>query len=97
MKNLGRQLLGYAMYNRPITTTSNQSSFVAFLPSCNGMQMVLKCADIGHLAAPAKTHKRWAFQLEEEFFRQVHSPFAIPGVAFCLRFVSLREVHAWQI
>ncbi|DBA94754.1 TPA: hypothetical protein ACH3X1_002302 [Trebouxia sp. C0004] len=34
------------------------------------LQMVLKCADIGHLAAPAKTHKRWAFQLEEEFFRQ---------------------------
>ena len=77
MKNLGRQLTGYAMYNRPITTTSNQSSFVAFLPSCNGMQMVLKCADIGHLAAPAKTHERWAFQLEEEFFRQVRSPSAI--------------------
>jgi len=40
------------------------------------MQMVLKCADIGHLAAPAKTHKRWAFQLEEEFFRQVRTPSA---------------------
>lgn len=34
-------------------------------------QMVLKCADIGHLAVDPKTHKRWAFQLEEEFFRQV--------------------------
>ncbi|KAA6425466.1 MAG: hypothetical protein FRX49_04364, partial [Trebouxia sp. A1-2] len=33
-------------------------------------QMVLKCADIGHLAADIHTHKRWAFQLEEEFFRQ---------------------------
>ncbi|KAL0050499.1 hypothetical protein WJX82_000833 [Trebouxia sp. C0006] len=33
-------------------------------------QMVLKCADIGHLAAPPRTHRRWAFQLEEEFFRQ---------------------------
>ncbi|KAL0037875.1 hypothetical protein WJX79_003284 [Trebouxia sp. C0005] len=33
-------------------------------------QMVLKCADIGHLAVDPKTHKRWAFQLEEEFFRQ---------------------------
>ena len=33
--------------------------------------MVLKCADIGHLAAPPRTHRRWAFQLEEEFFRQV--------------------------
>ena len=37
-----------------------------------GMQMVLKCADIGHLAVDPTTHKRWAFQLEEEFFRQVH-------------------------
>lgn len=35
------------------------------------MQMVLKCADIGHLAADIHTHKRWALQLEEEFFRQV--------------------------
>ena len=34
------------------------------------MQMVLKCADIGHLAAAPRTHKRWAYQLEEEFFRQ---------------------------
>lgn len=32
--------------------------------------MVLKCADIGHLAASVATHKRWAYQLEEEFFRQ---------------------------
>ena len=32
--------------------------------------MVLKCADIGHLAAGPRTHKRWAVQLEEEFFRQ---------------------------
>ena len=35
------------------------------------MQMVIKCADIGHLAVDPKTHKRWAYQLEEEFFRQV--------------------------
>lgn len=35
------------------------------------MQMVLKCADIGHLAVDPKTHKQWAYQLEEEFFRQV--------------------------
>lgn len=33
--------------------------------------MVLKCADIGHLAADLRTHKRWAYLLEEEFFRQV--------------------------
>ena len=36
-------------------------------------QMLLKCADIGHLSVDPKTHKRWAFQLEEEFFRQVSS------------------------
>lgn len=35
------------------------------------VQMVVKCADIGHLAAAPRTHKRWATQLEEEFFRQV--------------------------
>ncbi|DBA77572.1 TPA: Pde-4p [Trebouxia sp. C0004] len=33
-------------------------------------QMILKCADIGHLTAAPRTHKRWAIQLEEEFFRQ---------------------------
>ena len=25
------------------------------------LQMVLKCANIGHLAVDPKTHKRWAF------------------------------------
>ena len=35
------------------------------------LQMVVKCADIGHLAAGLNIHKRWAYQLEEEFFRQV--------------------------
>lgn len=43
--------------------------------------MVLKCADIGHLAATPKTHKRWAYQLEEEFFRQV-----IPATA-CMAYL----------
>ncbi len=38
------------------------------------VQMLLKCADIGHLAADVSTHKRWAYQLEEEFFRQVYNP-----------------------
>ena len=38
------------------------------------LQMVLKCADIGHLAADLRTHKRWAYLLEEEFFRQVRPP-----------------------
>lgn len=35
------------------------------------LQMILKCADIGHLAAATHIHKRWAYLLEEEFFRQV--------------------------
>lgn len=37
------------------------------------LQMMLKCADIGHLAAAPANHKRWAYQLEEEFFQQVLS------------------------
>ena len=37
----------------------------------DSLQMVLKCADIGHLSVDPVTHKRWAYQLEEEFFRQV--------------------------
>ncbi len=39
-----------------------------------GVQMVIKCADIGHLAADHNTHKRWSYKLEEEFFRQVQPP-----------------------
>ena len=35
------------------------------------MQMAIKCADIAHLSVDKATHKRWALQLEEEFFRQV--------------------------
>ena len=46
------------------------------------VQMILKCADIGHLAASPRTHRRWAFQLEEEFFRQV------------LQFMSVFASHA---
>ena len=36
-----------------------------------GLQVALKCADIGHLAATPEVHKRWALLLEEEFFLQV--------------------------
>ena len=35
------------------------------------VQVALKCADIGHLAASPEVHKRWALLLEEEFFLQV--------------------------
>lgn len=32
--------------------------------------MALKCADLGHLAAPWPVHQRWVGGLEEELFRQ---------------------------
>ncbi|DBA85163.1 hypothetical protein WJX79_004941 [Trebouxia sp. C0005] len=56
----------------PKPNTSNSMNWNEVKPQDKTLvfQMVLKCADIGHLAAPAETHKRWAFQLEEEFFRQ---------------------------
>jgi len=34
------------------------------------LQMALKCADLGHLAAPWAVHQRWVAGLEEELFRQ---------------------------
>eukprot|EP00798_Chlamydomonas_sp_ICE-L_P014589 gene14589-20640_t len=34
------------------------------------LQMALKCADLGHLACEATVHTKWAYFLEEEFFRQ---------------------------
>lgn len=40
---------------------------------CVAVQVALKCADIGHLAASPGVHKRWALLLEEEFFLQVSS------------------------
>lgn len=45
------------------------------------LQMLVKCADIGHLAAAPRTHKRWATQLEEEFFRQVTYRYVVLGCA----------------
>ena len=42
------------------------------------VQMVLKCADIGHLAADTATHKKWSLKLEEEFFRQVSAHLPTP-------------------
>ena len=33
--------------------------------------MVLKWADIGHLASPREVHIQWVDLLEEEMFRQV--------------------------
>jgi hypothetical protein len=34
------------------------------------LQMALKCADLGHLAAPLGVHLRWVAALEAEFFAQ---------------------------
>ena len=34
------------------------------------LQIALKCADLGHLAAEWGVHTRWLGRLEEEFFRQ---------------------------
>ena len=34
------------------------------------LQMALKCADLGHLAAPWPVHQKWVAGLEEELFRQ---------------------------
>uniref|UniRef100_A0A7S0RAQ3 Phosphodiesterase n=1 Tax=Chlamydomonas leiostraca TaxID=1034604 RepID=A0A7S0RAQ3_9CHLO len=34
------------------------------------LQVALKCADLGHLAAPRAVHGRWVSLLEEELFRQ---------------------------
>ena len=45
--------------------------------------MLLKCADIGHLAADAETHKRWAYMLEEEFFQQVVAMYHVVTCTLC--------------
>eukprot|EP00877_Chromochloris_zofingiensis_P004948 jgi/Chrzof1/14454/Cz09g03160.t1 len=34
------------------------------------LQMLLKCADLGHLASPPAVHRQWVLCLEEELFRQ---------------------------
>ena len=34
------------------------------------MKMCVKCADLGHVAAPLPSHKVWVSKLQEEFYRQ---------------------------
>lgn len=34
------------------------------------MQVLLKCADLGHTAAPLPMHKAWLLRLDEELLRQ---------------------------
>lgn len=46
-----------------------------FVPSCHAevvvsLQMVLKCADLGHLATDWQVHLEWVSRLEDEFFLQ---------------------------
>lgn len=55
------------------TAVKNVVEHTALLRLTLALQMMLKCADIGHLAAAPASHQRWAFQLEEEFFQQVSS------------------------
>lgn len=38
------------------------------------LQMCLKTADLGHLAAAKSVHRKWVEALEEENFRQVGVP-----------------------
>ncbi len=54
----------YVQFNTPSWTPSDWFA----------LQVALKCADIGHLAATPDVHKRWAYLLEEEFFLQVLLP-----------------------
>lgn len=37
------------------------------------MQVALKCADLGHVAAPWPIHWQWVKCLEEEMFLQVRT------------------------
>ena len=65
--------------NKNIIRQVNQKALCLFvnaragLSCCMAVQVALKCADIGHLAASPGVHKRWALLLEEEFFLQVSS------------------------
>lgn len=38
--------------------------------TARAVQMALKCADLGHLAASWGVHQKWVAGLEEELFRQ---------------------------
>jgi hypothetical protein len=36
----------------------------------SALGMLLKCADVGHMAQPFEKHRQWVNQLSEEFFQQ---------------------------
>ena len=54
--------------------------------------MLLKCADIGHLAAAPANHRRWALCLEEEFFQQVTAHLAC-NIQFDIQFDINLQKH----
>ena len=60
------------------------------LSDCFALQVALKCADIGHLAATPDVHKRWAYLLEEEFFLQVILP---ADNTVCVTQYSVQDTH----
>ncbi|KAA6419051.1 MAG: hypothetical protein FRX49_11014 [Trebouxia sp. A1-2] len=62
------------------TNWDSTKTILRWLTCADDIRMILKCADIGHLTAAPRTHKRWAVQLEEEFFRQA----------------SLNAMHSWM-
>jgi len=59
-------------FNAKLDSAQVQSSFV---PTCAqeatlGLQVMLKCADLGHLALGWDAHLQWVDRLETEFFAQ---------------------------
>mmetsp|Transcript_34412 Transcript_34412/g.76444 ORF Transcript_34412/g.76444 Transcript_34412/m.76444 type:complete len:639 (+) Transcript_34412:160-2076(+) len=58
------QVLEASAHNGPLPLTDDDADKSLI------MQVCLKCADVGHLAAPWEVHHRWVSGLEEEFFRQ---------------------------
>ena len=63
-------------------------------------QVGLKCADVGHLAAPWEVHHRWVSGLEEEFFRQGDKEKSMhmmvsPLMDRCKDGITKSQVGAW--
>ena len=67
----------------------NRQFWTWTLSDCFALQVALKCADIGHLAATPDVHKRWAYLLDEEFFLQV----LLPANTACLTQYTVQDTH----
>ncbi|KAL3145886.1 putative 3',5'-cyclic phosphodiesterase pde-3 [Trebouxia sp. C0009 RCD-2024] len=59
--------INQAAFKRPDANSLNKGAVEEAL---EWDKMLVKCADIGHLAAAPRIHKRWATLLEDEFFIQ---------------------------